>query len=70
MLKVLYNPETGMIVRDGDGDALIQHASKQNSRAGYESYPWGDKCYSIAKELAKGYRLEKITYIVWYGKNI
>lgn len=59
VLKVLYNPETGMIVRDGDGDALIQHASKQNSRAGYESYPWGDKCYSIAKELAKGYRLEK-----------
>lgn len=31
---ILFNPDTGMIVRDGDGDALIQHTKKQNSQNG------------------------------------
>lgn len=25
----LFNPDTGMIVRDGDGDALIQHTKNR-----------------------------------------
>ena len=33
----LFNPDIGMIVRDGDGDALIQHTKKQNSHVEYES---------------------------------
>ena len=55
----LFNPDTGMIVRNGDGDALIQHTQKQNSHVEYESRPWGDKSYSLANELSKGYDLKK-----------
>ena len=47
---ILFNPDTGMIVRDGDGDALIQHTKKQNSHVEYESVPYGDKYCSLAKE--------------------
>ena len=54
---ILFNPDTGMIVRDGDGDALIQHTKKQNCHVDYESFPWGDKYYSLAKELSEGYAL-------------
>lgn len=56
---ILFNPDTGMIVRDGDGDALIQHTKKQNSHVEYESFPWGDKHYSLANELSEGYDLKK-----------
>lgn len=54
---ILFNPDTGMIVRDGDGDALIQHTKKQNSHVEYESVPYGDKYYSLAYELIEGYTL-------------
>ena len=54
----LFNPDIGMIVRDGDGDALIQHTKKQNSHVEYESVPYGDKYYSLAKELSEGYALQ------------
>lgn len=56
---ILFNPDTGMIVRDGDGDALIQRTKKQNCHVEYESFPWGDKNYSLASELSKGYDLKK-----------
>lgn len=54
---ILFNPDTGMIVRDGDGDALIQHTKKQNSHVEYESVPYGDKHCSLAKELSEGYAI-------------
>ena len=56
---MLFNPDTGMIVRDGNEDVLIQHTKKQDCHMEYESCPWGDKYYSLANELSEGCNLKK-----------
>ena len=64
----LFNPDTGMIVRDGDGDALIQHTKKQNSHVEYESFPYGDK-YCSRKRIKRGVRSSNSTHSLWYAEN-
>ena len=51
-----FNPDIGMIVRDGDGDALIQHTKKQNSHVEYESVPYGEQVLFSRKRIKRGVR--------------
>lgn len=56
---MIIDPKTGSLLQDGDPRAMIQQTKRQNRNSDYFSCPSGNKCWSIANELAKGYSLQR-----------
>jgi len=56
---MIIDPNTGFLLQDGDPRAMIQQTKRQNRNSDYFSCPSGNKCWSIANELAKGYSLQR-----------
>lgn len=55
----IIDPHTGLLLGDGDPRAMMQQTKRQNRNSDYFSCPSGNKCWSIANELAKGYSLQR-----------